>query len=152
MLKTINIDLLNKDDFLEKYNHDEVSHGLIEYLIQEGKNISKKDKLILNIHVNFQNDLNIKDMLIKALNKEYINTINDHYFNNLFQILLFLLGIIFLSLSTLFKEGVIWKEILLIGGWVPIWEMIELELFNDVRGIKKKKIIKYLIHSQINIQ
>ncbi len=151
MLKTININLLNKEDFLEKYNDNDVSADFLEYLIKKGKNISKKDDLVLNIKVDFKNDLNIKDMLIQTLNKEYLNTVNDHYFNNLFQIMLFLLGIIFLSLSTLFKEDNIWKEILLIGGWVPIWEMLELELFSDVRGRKRKFIIKKLINSKINI-
>ena len=107
--------------------------------------------MVLNIKISFNNDLDIKEMLINALNKEYINTINDHYYNNLYQLLLFFIGIFFLSLSTFFEDSILWKEILLIGGWVPIWEMIELELVNDVRGRKRKNIIKKLINSEINI-
>ena len=151
MLKIIDIDLLSKEDFLEKYNHTKIANDFLEYLIKEAKNISKKDELVLNIKISFNNDLDIKEMLINALNKEYINTINDHYYNNLYQLLLFFIGIFFLSLSTFFEDSILWKEILLIGGWVPIWEMIELELVNDVRGRKRKNIIKKLINSEINI-
>ena len=151
MLKTIDVDLPNKEDFLEKYNQKKVANAFLEYLIKEAKNVAKKDELILNIKVNFRHDLDIEEMLIRALNEEYINTVNDHYYNNLFQILLFFIGLFFLSLSTSFEDGILWKEILLIGGWVPIWEMIELELFNDVRGRKRKNIIKKLINSEINI-
>ena len=71
MLKPINIDLSNKDDFLEKYNNDEVSNTFLEYLFKEAKYINKKDEIILNIKINFPNKLDIKNMLINALNKEY---------------------------------------------------------------------------------
>lgn len=150
MKKIIDVDLNEKNDFLERYNKNKVSSSLIEYLIKEAKYISKDTEIEIHFHFHFKQD-NFKDMFINALKEEYNSTINDHYFNNIFQILLFLLGILFLSLSTLFKEGVIWKEILLIGGWVPIWEMIELELFNDVRGRKRKFIIKKLLNSEIKI-
>ena len=151
MTKVINVDLQEKNDFLEKYNHEEVTNDLVEYLIKEARHTQKDDNIIINFNVLFNAEFNIKEMLIKTLKEEYLHNINDHRYTNLFQIILFLLGIIFLSLSTLFKDGVIWKEILVIGGWVPIWEMVELELFNDVRGRKRKKIINKLINSEINV-
>ncbi len=151
MTKVINVDLQEKNDFSEKYNHEEVTNDLVEYLIKEARHTQKDDNIIINFNVLFNAEFNIKEMLIKTLKEEYLHNINDHRYTNLFQIILFLLGVIFLSLSTLFKDGVIWKEILVIGGWVPIWEMVELELFNDVRGRKRKKIINKLINSEINI-
>lgn len=41
------------------------------------------------------------------------------------------------------------KEILLISGWVPIWEMVKIELFPDVQGRIKRKYIKKLLKSDI---
>ena len=39
MLKIIDIDLLSKEDFLEKYNHTKIANDFLEYLIKEAKNI-----------------------------------------------------------------------------------------------------------------
>ncbi len=150
MKKIINIDLIDKYDFLERYNQNKVSANFIEYLLKEAKYVSKETNIEININTSFQQD-NLKEMLINALKEEYNRNVFDHHFNNIFQILLFFLGVFFLSLAALFKEGIIWKEIFLIWGWVPIWEMIELELFNDVRGRKRKFIIKKILDSKINI-
>ena len=64
-------------------------------------------------------------------------------------IIIFLgLGILFIYLSTLIKNGDVWKEIILITGWVPIWKMIEVEILPDVAGRRKRKIIKKLLNSE----
>ncbi|MGN1302507.1 MAG: hypothetical protein ACI4VO_02495, partial [Clostridia bacterium] len=36
-----------------------------------------------------------------------------------------------------------------IGGWVPIWETIDIELFSDLEGRRKKIILKRLLESEI---
>lgn len=152
MEKIINIDVKTLDDLVEKYDNDKIAKDLIEYIIKEARHLNRKDTLKVNIILNFKTNLNIKEMLTTSFKEEYLNNVNDHYFNNLFQVILFLLGILFLSLSALLKDNNIWKELLLIGGWVPIWEMIELELFNDVRGRKKKFIINKILNSSIDIR
>ena len=58
------------------------------------------------------------------------------------------MGIFFIFLSYQINNE-IWKEIFLISGWVPIWEMIELELINDVKDRKRKRILLKLINSKI---
>ena len=152
MEKIINIDVKTLDDLVEKYDNDKIAQDLLEYIIKEARHLNRKDTLKINIILNFKTNLNIKEMLTTSFKEEYLNTVNDHYFNNLFQVILFLLGILFLSLSALLKDNNIWKELFLIGGWVPIWEMIELELFNDVRGRKKKFIINKILNSSIDIR
>ena len=42
----------------------------------------------------------------------------------------------------------IFKEIILIGGWVLIWEMIELEIFSDVKEKRKRIILKKILNSE----
>ena len=59
------------------------------------------------------------------------------------------MGIFFLTLSTLVDSESIWYELMIIGGWVPIWEMIEVELFPDVEERRKRKVIKKLLKSEI---
>ena len=57
-----------------------------------------------------------------------------------------------LFLSSFVSEDFIWKELLLIGGWVPIWEMVDIELFNESRGRRTKKIIEKLIESEFELE
>ena len=151
MKKVIEIDLNSKEDLLEKYNNKRISKDLIEYLINETNFINKKDNVVIQINNNIKTDIDIAKYLINGLKDEYESNIKSHLKNNIIQIILFFLGIFFLFLSTQINDNDIWKEILLIGGWVPIWEMIDLELFNDFRGHKRKRIIQKLLDSKIII-
>ena len=64
------------------------------------------------------------------------------------QTTLLICGIIALFISSLLWESV-FKEIILICGTVLIWEMIETEVFADVRNKRKRKIIEKLLDSEI---
>ena len=151
MKKVIEIDLNSKEDLLERYNNKRISKDLIEYLINETNFISKKDNVVIQINNNIKIDIDIVKYLTNGLKDEYVSNIKSHLKNNIIQIVLFFLGIFFLFLSTQINDNDIWKEILLIGGWVPIWEMIDLELFNDFRGHKRKRILQKLLDSEIII-
>ena len=151
MKKIIEIDLNSKEDLLERYNNKRISKDLVEYLINETNFVSKKDSVVIQINNNIKADIDIAKYLINGLKDEYESTIRSHLKNNIIQLVLFFLGIFFLFLSTQINSSDIWKEILLIGGWVPIWEMIDLELFNDFRGRKRKRILQKLMDSQIII-
>ena len=151
MKKIIEIDLNSKEDLLERYNNKRIFKDLVEYLINETNFVSKKDSVVIQINNNIKADIDIAKYLINGLKDEYESTIRSHLKNNVIQIVLFFLGIFFLFLSTQINSSDIWKEILLIGGWVPIWEMIDLELFNDFRGRKRKRILQKLMDSQIII-
>lgn len=81
--------------------------------------------------------------------QEYEMSKKIYHITNIKQFFLLMIGVIFLFLSTIVNESIIWKEILLIGGWVPIWEMIDLELFSDFQERRKRKILKKLLKSEI---
>jgi len=59
------------------------------------------------------------------------------------------MGSILIYLSFKIKNVQVWREILLISGWVPIWEMVKIELFPDVEGRIKRRIINKLLKSEI---
>ena len=151
MKKVIEIDLNSKEDLLERYNNKKISKDLIEYLINETNFINKKDSIVIQINNNIKTDIDIIKYLTNGLKDEYESNIKSHLKNNIIQIILFFLGLFFLFLSTQINDNDIWKEMLLIGGWVPIWEMIDLELFDDFRGNKRKRIIQKLLDSEIII-
>lgn len=152
MEKIIKVELKEDDDFYERYDSDNVNHNLIEYLIKKFNYTNKN----YNIKILIKNKCNLKvdieEKIIDGLIKEYENAVNICHRNNITQGMLLFFGIIFLFLSTLVNDEFIWKEILLIIGWVPIWEMVDLELFNDFRGNRRKSVIKRIINSEFIIE
>lgn len=149
MEKNIEVDLSNDEDLLEKYNENKISKEMLEYIIEQAMFINKNQKIKIIINKKYETNRNITKMIKDGLKDEYNMGIRERHDNNMKQLWLLVLGIIFLFLSTLIEEDVIWKELLLIIAWVPIWEMIEVELFPDLEGRKRRKIIKKLLNSKI---
>lgn len=150
MGKEIKIDIVNKKDLLEKYNENKVSRDVIEYLIKEAMLAEKEDKI--EIIVNKDKEIlseDCKELIKNGLKDEYKRSLETEHDNNIKQLYFLILGIILLFFSTQIKEDGIWKEILLISGWVPIWEMVKIELFPDVQGRIKRRYIKKLLKSEI---
>ena len=150
MENNIKIDIVNKSNLLEKYNENKISRDVIEYLIKEAMLIDRNEKA--KIIINKDRSLfehNCKELIKVGLKDEYKRSIEKQHDNNIKQLYLFILGVILLFLSTIIKEEGIWKEILLISGWVPIWEIVKIEIFPDVEGRIKRKIIKKLLKSEI---
>ena len=149
MEKIIEIDLFDKYDLTEKYNDKHLSSELLEYIIEQATFVTKRDtvKIVINKKCPMEQDC-IK-IITDGLKQEYNKSLKLYHITNIRQLFLLLLGIFFLFLSTLIKEDVIWKEVLLIGGWVPIWETIDIELFSDLEGRRKRIILKKLLKSEI---
>lgn len=149
MEKVIKIDLMKEEDIIDTYNSSRISPNLLNYLINEARFIKKEDTIKILINNICQTKLNYKEMLYEAFQDEFLNIRKEHIKTNIIQLLFFIMGIFFIFLAFQINNN-IWKEILLISGWVPIWEMIDLELFNDTRGQRKKMILNKLINSQID--
>ena len=147
MKKIIEIDITEKEYLVEKYNKKQSSRDLIAYIIESLSNFDKKDKVKIVIN-NKVKDINSKEIIIKGLKEEYYKSLKKHLHNNIVQIIYLIIGIIMLFLSTLIKESVL-SEIVLIGGWVFIWAMVEIEIFTDVEGRRRRKILKKLLESEI---
>lgn len=138
MEKVIEIDLTCNDDLYEKYNRKIVSNDLVNYIITSA-NTKKKDKI--KIIINNSIGISSVSLIKEGLKKEYEKSYLIYYKNNIVQIIYLLIGIIALFVSSI-MDGNIFKEIILIGGWVLIWEMIELEIFSDVKEKRKRIILK----------
>ena len=149
MEKIIEIDIKSKYDLLEKYNHNKVCEELIDYIIKQVTKIKKRDivKIFINKKCDF--DENTIELIKEGLKAEYKNSMKEHHENNKKQVFFFVMGIVCIFLSTLIKDGGMWKEIVLISGWVPLWEVIDVELFSDYEGRKKRKIITKLLNSEM---
>lgn len=147
MKKIIEVDLIDEDSLFEKFNKRQVSNELIDYIIKEVGILKQND--VITIIIN--NYLNISDTKILIKNKisdEYSQTILKYQHNIYIQLIYLIIGILSLILSSLIKEN-IFKELILISGWVLIWSMIEIEIFSDTELKRKRKILKQLLNSEI---
>lgn len=72
----------------------------------------------------------------------------QHY-DNVKQIYFFIIGVLLIFISTFFKEQGLLREVILIIGWVPIWEMVRIELLPDAQGRVKRRVLRKLMHSEI---
>lgn len=147
MEKIIEADILNLDDFFEKYNKDLVSKDLINYILENLRDVSNKAeiKIILNKKIKY----NLADILRNSFINEYQQMGKEHFYDNKMQIIYFALGIIMLVISIILKDKALLEELFLIGGWVLIWETVEIEFFGDAINRRKRKLLKRLINSQI---
>lgn len=148
-MKTITIDITNKEDFFEKYNNTQVSKQLLNYIIDNAlDSYSTNFKLIINSSL----PIDFETLIKNGLNKELQLYLTDKYQTNLKQIMLIFLGVVLIGLSIYLKKFEIWHELILILGWVPIWEAFDIELFNDFKSRKRSTVIKKLISSSIIIK
>ena len=148
-IKIIKVDLDRKFDFLRKYNDKKVSNKLLEYIIDQIGTYKESDKVKIVLNKRCELDVNAIRLIKDGLKEEYKKSIDLRDQNNLKQLWMLAMGVIFLFLSTKISDTSIWKEVLVIIGWVPIWEMIEVELFPDAIERKRRKAIKKLLKCEI---
>lgn len=148
MEQKIEIDLTNKHYLIDKYNEKKVSHTLIEYIIKQVNDINLYDeiKIVINKKCHIEEDC--VNLIKEGLKEEYNRGLKKRNDNNIKQLIFFGLGVLFIYLSTLIKTGVVWKEIILITGWVPIWKMIEVEILPDVAARRKRRVINKILRSE----
>lgn len=149
MEEIITISINDKYELIGRYDEKNISRELLEYILKETI-LTKKNKTI-KIVINKRKDIEINSVEIvkEGLKQEYERSLEERRRNNLKQLFFLLLGMIFIFIATRMKYKGMWREILLITGWVPIWEMIEIELFPDVYGRRERRTIKKLLKSEI---
>lgn len=146
MEEIIKIDLYNKDDVLEKYNKDVINKELINYIVDNAIYTKKNIPIKLIINNNLNNSY--IDLIKESLLREYNNGIIKHIRNHTRQIIYLLIGVLLLFISTIIERTIL-KEVILIGGWVLIWEMMELVIFSYTSGRRKKNILNRIINGEI---
>ena len=148
MEQKIEIDITNKHYLIDKYNEKKVSHSLIEYIIKQVNDVNLYKDLEIVINKKCHIDEDCTKIIKEGLKEEYNRSLKKRNNNNLKQIVFFILGVLFIYISTLIKAGDVWKEIILITGWVPIWKMIELEILPDVAARRKRRVINKILRSE----
>ena len=148
MKKIIEVNILEENDLYEKYNKKVASRDLINYLVESMPFFKKKDIIKIIIKNNLSYDVEIAEVIKRALKEEYDDLKYQYNQNNLIQIISFCLGFFVIFLSTkIFDE--VFRELTLILGWVFIYSLIESEIFVDNSIKRRIRKIRKLLSSEI---
>lgn len=145
-MKVINVKLHSKDDYINKYNDERLNQELIDYLMEEIKATSIKEKIKINIVTEFIMEQEEKNRFLDMIRSHFGTDIGELYnLNERVIIIDFLISIIgILALITYFflMDIPLISEFLLIVGWVLLGEVICNILFEMSKTklqIKKMK-------------
>lgn len=146
---TIDIDIQDAYDLVEDYDKTKVCRKLIEYIIEEARHADKKAKLKIMIDKKNNFDHDATKLVRDGLEREYKKAKKFHQQENEKQFFEVLVGMGLLYFSTIARVEII-KELLLVGGWVPLWEAIELELFSEAKEKADIALLKRLKECEID--
>ena len=69
------------------------------------------------------------------------------HLTNMKQIWFLILGVIALLVASIVDWEIL-KEIVIIGAWVLLWDVVEMEIVDDINNRKKKRILKKILSSE----
>jgi len=147
---TVKINIKNKEDYKNTYNENELSSELKEYILDHIKSKNTKQNIKLDITTNFKinekEELNLRYMIRRAFGLDVSEIMNISKKRSLKSLFAFILGTIFLLIYSFIPNQHVITEIILIIGWVLIWESTYNFLFKNIETklmiIRRKQIIK----------
>ena len=111
-----------------------------------------KEKINFVVFSKFDMQDTEKDVFISMIRNKFgadiSEIINSHHKQRIANLLIFLIGIIFLTIYSLFEITVI-SEVILILGWVFVWEAICNFLYKEIESKFKIKKRKQIINAKV---
>ena len=152
MKKQIYIHLNKKQDYKNKYNENILSYDLNNYIIEETKGISTKDKIEFIVSNDFDINEKEKDDLVDMIRNSFGTDVSEIIsFSKkevLANFLILFIGILFLILYYVIVPKFI-SELTLILGWVFIGESICNFLYRGIENKNKIKRKKQIINAKV---
>ena len=157
-INAIELVINDKEEFCNSFNNKKLSSDLGNYIYNEALIFNRNESFQINIKTKFDLAKNEKNEMVDMI-REYFGlrireTINYYKFNRLKKLLLFLLGIILITIShfvSVNNEFLI-SEVFLIIGWVAIWEVFDNILLVETKKKFKLNRYKKLVNCKINFE
>lgn len=148
------VTLNDKNSYKNPFNDNKLSQDLSDYILDECKGLTYNNELELHIKANFHFSQEEKIKLINIIRSNYGLYIRENiiYMDHLIRknIFLFLGGCLFILLSFALEQvSSVISEIILIIGWVGIWEVVYSAFFSDYKKRMEIKRLKQLTNSKI---
>ncbi len=151
----IEVDMSEKKYFVSKYNDNTLAPELKDYLLNEiiGYDINTKINIIIDAKFDLTEEEkeHYKKLIIKEFKESNDEILYEIDQSNLKKLTLSLIGILFIIASYFFNHiiGEVLEEILMIFGWVALWEVAYAILFTDASRRRKIKRNKQIINANI---
>ena len=143
---TIKMQVLNDDDFLSPFSMSEVpviNSEVADFIENSTINLPPKEKLKIIIHSNCidDNEKLLYDKAIKEYYQERYTSLRKELVRNYFAVaIMFIVGVIILTISIFKVNTLVKSEIIDIVAWVLIWEACDISFFtNRSLRIKEKR-------------
>jgi len=153
-MNKLEIELKDKKDFVSKYNSNRISSDLYNYLKDEIKLTNIKENTKIEIIPQFKLSDEEKELLALNIKKTCKEEIDDiKYLEErilLKELLLLLIGATIIFLCFLVKNSAFISEIILIIGWLFIWESLYSLIFRRTKNKIIKERLKSIINSDID--
>ena len=147
MEKILEIDLDSTEDLFECYNKKKVSRDLIQYKVDAMPRLKKNDTLKVVINNRIKGNVKCAELIKKAIDDACARNDFRFHLTNMKQIWFLILGVIALLVASIVDWEIL-KEIVIIGAWVLLWDVVEMEIVDDINNRKKKRILKKILSSE----
>lgn len=127
MKTIININLNSKEEFYSKYSNQKLSSELTDYIYSECYGENYKNNIIINIYTELKISDTEKNEMIDTIRRTFGLKVQDklYYYEKAKhkKTILFIVGIVLIIIYYLSFIEVL-SEIILILGWLAIWESV----------------------------
>lgn len=127
MKTIINISLKKKEDFYSKYSNLKLSNDLAEYIYNECYGENYKNNIVINICTKLKISDKEKNEMMDTIRRTFGLKVQDalYYYEKAKskKTILFLIGIVLIIIYYLSFIEIV-SEIVLILGWLAIWESV----------------------------
>lgn len=127
MKTIININLKKKDDFYSRYSTKKLSSEITDFIYNECYGENYKNNIIINIYTKLKLSDKEKNAMIDTIRRTFGLKVQDeiYYYKKakFKKTILFLIGIVLIVIYYLSFIEVL-SEIILILGWLAIWESV----------------------------
>ena len=125
------------------YKKMELSNSLLKYIDNVAYMVPINTDIVLEIHCPKISE-EMQEKIRKNIKNNYGMDIDDNDYdiseNNKISISMAILGVILLIINlTTLNLGPVWSEILTVLWWVPIWDTIEIQMFEN-RETKEERL------------
>lgn len=152
MTTTINITLDKKSDFYSKYSKEKLSKDLTEYIYDECYGENYKNRVVINIDCKTKISDDEKHKMIDMIRRTYGLRVQDelYYTENSKnkKTILLLIGIALIIIYYCSIVSVL-REIILILGWLAVWESIYGLIFDTHKDFMRITRLKELAKARI---
>ena len=154
----IEISFDEKDEYINQFNENKLSNYLSNYILDECRGKPLKNKITLNIKMNYRISNKEKEEFIKMIHNNYKDDLKEYMLilkrSIIKKIIIFFIGVVLIYLAY-FKDimdNEVISEIILIIGWVAIWEVAYTWFFESDKNRIMVKRLKQLIKCNINFK